>query len=67
MGKTRIISKLASGIPNKGLAKEYCVLYSIISTYRKEKEKLQTLYDRNFLKMKQVNTAKHTKIEEALL
>lgn len=65
--KSRIISKLKSGISNKDLAKEYGVSHSTISTIWKEREKIETLFDCNFLKMKRARTTKHTKIEEALL
>ncbi|XP_064071485.1 tigger transposable element-derived protein 4-like [Vanessa tameamea] len=65
--KSRIISKLESGVPNKDLAKEYGVSHSTISTIWNEREKIQNLYDKNFLKMKRTRTTKHTKIEEALL
>lgn len=65
--KSRIISKLEKGIPNKDLAKEYGVSHSTISSIWKEREKIQILYDKNFLKMKRARTTRHTKIEEALL
>nr|XP_026484223.1 tigger transposable element-derived protein 4-like [Vanessa tameamea] len=66
-GKSRIISKLMSGVRNKDLAKEYGVSHSTISTIWNEREKIQNLYDKNFLKMKRARTMKRTKIEEALL
>ncbi|CAF4856881.1 unnamed protein product [Pieris macdunnoughi] len=65
--KSRIISKLESGIPNKNLAVEYGVSHSTISTIWKEREKIQTLFENNLLKMKRARTTKHTKIDEALL
>lgn len=65
--KWRIISKLESGIPNKDLVKEYGVSHSTISTIWREREKIHTLYEKNFLKMKRARRTKHTKIEDALL
>ncbi|XP_028177561.1 tigger transposable element-derived protein 4-like [Ostrinia furnacalis] len=43
------------------------VSHSTISTIWKERDKIQILYDKNFLKMKRARTTRHTKIEEALL
>ncbi|CAH2101567.1 unnamed protein product [Euphydryas editha] len=65
--KSRIISKLENGIPNKDLAAEYGVPHSTISTIWKERQKIQKLFKKNLLKMKRARTTKHTKIEDALL
>ncbi|KAJ0174892.1 hypothetical protein K1T71_010000 [Dendrolimus kikuchii] len=65
--KSRIISKLDSGIPNKDIAKEYGVKHSTISTIWKGRHNIKKMYDSNFLKMKKARRMKHTNVEEALL
>ncbi|XP_052746342.1 tigger transposable element-derived protein 4-like [Bicyclus anynana] len=65
--KSRIISKIESGVPNKDLVKEYGVRHSTISSIWKARDKIKTLYDKNCLKMKRSRTTKHAKIEDAVL
>ncbi|XP_069365886.1 tigger transposable element-derived protein 4-like [Maniola hyperantus] len=64
--KSCIISKLMNGATNKDLAKEYGTPHSTISTIWKKKEKIKSLFERNFLKTKRARRSKHTEIDTAL-
>ncbi|XP_057327621.1 tigger transposable element-derived protein 4-like [Microplitis mediator] len=65
--KAHIIWRLESGETNNGIAKEYAVSHSTISTIWKDKERIKKTFEENNLKIKRARTTEHNDIDQALL
>ena len=65
--KSHIIWRLENGETNVSIAKELGVSHSTISTIWKDREKIQSLFEHNSLKIKRARSSEHKDIEEALL
>ncbi|KAH8393399.1 hypothetical protein KR215_008710, partial [Drosophila sulfurigaster] len=65
--KMEIIQRLEAGERNVTLAKEYGVCHTTIATINKNKEKIKTLFNNNFLKTKRVRASTQDQVDKALL
>ena len=65
--KSVIIQRLEAGESNVTIAKEFCVNHSTISTIKKNKHKIEPLFNANVLKSKRVRVSSQGQVEEALL
>ncbi|KOB72098.1 Tigger transposable element-derived protein [Operophtera brumata] len=65
--KSAILHRLEAGESNATLAKEFGVSHSTISTIKKNKDKIEPLFNANVLKCKRVRTSTHEQVDKALL
>lgn len=65
--KSVIIQRLEAGESNVTIAKEFGVNHSTISTIKKNKHKIEPLFNANVLKPKRVRVSSQGQVEEALL
>ncbi|XP_057653885.1 tigger transposable element-derived protein 4-like [Diorhabda carinulata] len=65
--KSAILHRLEAGESNATLAKEFGVSHSTISTIKKNKYKIEPLFNANVLKCKRVRTSTHEQLDKALL
>ncbi|VVD01444.1 unnamed protein product [Leptidea sinapis] len=65
--KIAILHRLEAGELNATLAKEFGVSHSTISTIKKNKDKIEPLFNANVLKCKRVRTCTHDQVDKALL
>lgn len=65
--KSVIIQRLEAGESNVMIAKELGVSHSTISTIKKNKHKIEPLFNANVLKPKRVRVSSQGQVEEALL
>lgn len=62
-----ILHRLKAGESNATLAKEFGVSHSTISTIKKNKDKIEPLFDANVLKCKRVRTSTRDQLHKVLL
>ncbi|XP_063896995.1 tigger transposable element-derived protein 4-like [Helicoverpa armigera] len=65
--KSAILHRLEAGESNATLAKEFGVSHSTISTIKKNKDKIEPLFNANVLKCKRIRTSTHEQVDKALL
>ncbi|XP_049311737.1 tigger transposable element-derived protein 4-like [Bactrocera dorsalis] len=65
--KAAIIHRLEAGESNALLAKEFGVSHSTISTIKKNKSKIESLFNENVLKIKRVRVSSQDDVDKALL
>ncbi|XP_050338066.1 tigger transposable element-derived protein 4-like [Bactrocera neohumeralis] len=65
--KATIIHRLEAGESNALLAKEFGVSHSTISTIKKNKSKIEPLFNENVLKIKRVRVSSQDDVDKALL
>lgn len=65
--KSAIIHRLEAGESNVTLAKEFGVSHSTISTIKKNKHKIEPLFNANVLKSKRVRASTQEQVDQALL
>ncbi|CAH0730542.1 unnamed protein product, partial [Brenthis ino] len=65
--KSAILHRLEAGESNATLAKKFGVSHSTISTIKKNKYKIEPLFNANVLKCKRVRTSTHEQLDKALL
>ena len=65
--KSAIIHRLEAGESNVTLAKKFSVSHSTISTIKKNKHKIEPLFNANVLKSKRVRASTQEQVDQALL
>ncbi|CAG4990196.1 unnamed protein product [Colias eurytheme] len=65
--KSAILQRLEAGESNATLVKEFGISHSTVFTIKKNKDKIEPLFNANVLKCKRVRMSTHEQVDKALL